>query len=128
MIRLIQWGRYRLAIIAEGNTIMSIDGRTYSLFSNSNTLELFDELAASIRAEAAITLHHGDYRMYDVYDELDLAETIHLELEDEDGYVKSYLLPHGLPEESRRQVRQLPTTQQITNESRNIIYARLIKG
>ena len=32
MIRLIQWGNYRLAIIAEGNAIVSLDDDVYSLY------------------------------------------------------------------------------------------------
>jgi ATP-dependent Clp protease ATP-binding subunit ClpB len=32
MIRLIQWGNYRLAIIAEGNAIVSLDDGVYSLY------------------------------------------------------------------------------------------------
>lgn len=128
MIRLIQWGRYRLAIIAEGNTIISVDNAVYSLFPDSKTLEIFDTPVSRIGTESAISLHHGEYRMYDVYDELQLAETIHLELEDEDGYVMSYLLPRGLPDQARRRVRQITTTQQISNTNRKIIYVRLIEG
>lgn len=126
MIRLIQWGRYKLAIIAEDTTILSVDNEIYSLFPHANKIELFNELASPMGPESAITLHQGDYRMYDVYDELQLAETIHLELEDEDGYVTSYLLPRGLPNETWRRVRQILTDQQITNSSRNIIFVKLI--
>lgn len=122
MIRLIQWGNYRLAMIAEGNAFISIDDDAYSLYPDYKTLELSD---ADI--DAALTLHHGDYRLYDVYDEPQLAETIHLELEDEDGYIKSYLLPRGLPENSKRRVRQLTTAQQITHSAHEIIIVKMIK-
>lgn len=127
MIRLIRWGEYRLAIIAEGSTIIAIDDDVYSVFPEQATLEIYDKLASYIPAASALTLHQGNYRVFDVYDEPQLTETIHLELEDEDGYVKSYLLPRGWPNESLRRVRQIPTAQQITNSSRKIIYVRLVE-
>lgn len=126
MIRLIQWGEYRLAIIAEGNTIIAIDNHVYSLFPDHATLEFYDNQLPSL-VVSALTLHRGNYRVFDVYDEPQLTETIHLELEDEDGYVKSYLLPRGLPHQNMRRARQIPTVQQITNSSRKIIYVKLIE-
>lgn len=122
MIRLIRWGNYRLAMIAEGNALISIDDDVYSLYPDYKTMGLSDA-----DMDAALTLHHGDYRLYDVYDEPQLAETIHLELEDEDGYIKSYLLPRGLPGNSKRRVRQLTTTQQITHSAHEIIFVKMIK-
>lgn len=123
MIRLIQWGNYRLAIIAEGNAIVSLDDDVYSLYPEYKTMELSD-----IDIDTALVLHRGDYKLYDVYDEPQLAETIHLELEDEDGYIVNYLLPQGLPVNSKRRTRQLTTTQQITYSGRDIIFVKMIKG
>lgn len=122
MIRLIQWGNYRLAMIAEGNAFISIDDDVYSLYPDYKTME-----SSEADMDAALTLHHGDYKLYDVYDEPQLTETIHLELEDEDGYIKSYLLPQGLPVNSKRRVRQLTTTQQITHSGYDIIFVKMLQ-
>lgn len=56
----------------------------------------------------------GKYRMYEVKDEPDLTDLIHLELLAGHGVWQGYLLPTGLPALKKKRNRIIPTKEIIT--------------
>lgn len=56
----------------------------------------------------------GKHRIYEVKDEPDLTDLIHLELLVGDGVWQGYLLPTGLPTNENKRNRIIPTLEIIT--------------
>ena len=128
MIILTGVGRYDTAIIGEGSQLLSFDDTTFKYFPSSASLEFYDGAADSWNSHTSLHLSQGTYRLYDVRDELNLHETLHLELEDEGGFLTCYLLPNGFPNSRQKRVRQIVTFQQIGNNDSVVVQLHLIEG
>jgi hypothetical protein len=66
------------------------------------------------------TLSIGRYRVYNVQDEPDMTEGLHLELEVGDDIWQGYLLPNGLPGKNSIRGCLLPTRELITGTPNEI--------
>lgn len=121
MIILTNTGRYDVAIIGEGSRILSFDGNSFKYFPTSATLEYYDEIDDPWNTHYSLPLSEGLYRLYRVQDELNFHETLHLELEEEGGFLTCYLLPNGFPNSRQKRVRQIDTLQQIGNNDSVVV-------
>ena len=61
----------------------------------------------------------GNYRIYDVRDEKNLTDLMHLELFVGEGLWQGYLLPTGFPNEKKKRNRIIPTRELITKLQTN---------
>jgi hypothetical protein len=112
MIRLLEKGDYKL-IETKGQTkILILDGKSFAWVSAGDIGEI---LVASHKSHVVDHfLAIGKYRMYDVEDEPNLADTQHLELLVGEGFWQGYLLPTGLPEGENKKNRIIPTVETIS--------------
>ncbi|MAU34157.1 hypothetical protein CMN23_03470 [Candidatus Saccharibacteria bacterium] len=127
MIILTGVGRYDTAIIGEGSQLLSFDDTTFKYFPSSASLEFYDGAADSWNSHTSLHLSQGTYRLYDVRDELNLHETLHLELEDEGGFLTCYLIPNGFPTVHRKRVRYIATPQHAGDNDSVIVQFRLLE-
>ena len=113
MIKLNQQGTYAL-IETEGHIkILVLDNKeTFAWITASDIGEIL--VASHKPHEVDHILSTGKYRMYEVKDEPDLTDLVHLELLAGDGVWQGYLLPTGLPRGTKKRNRIIPTKEIIT--------------
>ena len=113
MIRVVRTGEYSLIETKEQTKILVLDNR--DTFAWVNVKEIGEILVASHKSHKAdAILALGKYRMYDVKDEPELSDQMHIELHVGNGYWQGYLLPTGLPEGSKIRNRIIPTHEVLT--------------
>ena len=113
MIKLVQEGQYELIETKEQTKILTLDGK-----------RVFAWVEAMGIGEILVTSHNphkvnhflsvGNYRLYEVKDEPDLTDLLHLELHVGNGTWQGYLLTTGLPTDEKRRNRIIPTMEIIT--------------
>jgi hypothetical protein len=115
MIPLKREGQYKL-IETKGQTkILTLDDKTYAWV---NAAEIGEILVTSHRAhETDNILAIGKYRIYDVKDEPELTDLLHLELFVGEGTWQGYLLTTGLPTTANKRKRIIPTAEVITKST-----------
>ena len=69
--------------------------------------------------KADTVLSGGNYRLYDVDNEPKLSDQLHLELSTGNGSWQGYLLPTGLPTDTDKRNRIIPTGEVITKTTCN---------
>lgn len=113
MIKILDQGTYHL-IETKGQTkILTIDKK--KTFAWVNAEDIGEILVTTHKShEVDHLLAIGKYRLYEVKDEKDLADTKHLELFVGDGTWQGYLLPTGLPTDTKIRNRIIPTKEIIT--------------
>jgi hypothetical protein len=113
MIKLVQSGDYQL-IETKGQTkVLILDKK--QTFAWVYAEEIGEILVASHNPHKTDhLLALGKYRMYQVEDEPQLADTLHLELSVGEGAWQGYLLITGLPDEDKKRSRIIPTHELIT--------------
>lgn len=116
MIKLLQEGHYKL-IETKGQTkILVLDDKR--IFAWVNALEIGEILVASHKTHKTDNiLAIGRYRLYEVKDEPDLTDLLHLELLVGDGVWQGYLLTTGLPTDEKKRNRIIPTKEIITKST-----------
>jgi len=113
MIKLVSQGTYHL-IETKGHTkILTLDKRkTYAWINIQNVGEI---LVTSHKShEVDHLLAAGNYRIYDVKDEPNITDLLHLELFVGEGLWQGYVLPTGLPDNEKKRNRIIPTKELIT--------------
>lgn len=116
MIKLIEEGQYKL-IETRGQTKILILAER--LFAWVNAKDIGEILVTSHKTHKVDhILSIGNYRLYEVKDEKDLTDVIHLELFIGDGRWQGYLLPTGLPTDTKKRNRIIPTHEIITKSTR----------
>lgn len=113
MIKLITQGTYHL-IETKGHTkILTLDRK--QTFAWVNAEEIGEILVTTHKTH---TVDHllaaGKYRMYEVKDEPNITDLLHLELLAGEGMWQGYLLPTGLPDDEKKRNRIIPTKELIT--------------
>lgn len=111
MIKLIKKGKYSLVETRNDVKVLTLDNKTY--------VWIFTKLIG----EMLIATHHphktdqklakGEYRLYDVFDDPDLVDQLHLELSVGEGDWQGYLLPTGFPKGKKQRSRIIPTNEVI---------------
>lgn len=113
MIRLIQEGHYKLIETKGQSKILTLDEK--NIFAWVNAKDIGEILVTSHKAHMTDNmLSLGKYRLYDVKDESDLTDLMHLELFVGEGKWQGYLLTTGLPTDEKKRNRIIPTKEIIT--------------
>ena len=116
MIKLIQEGQFSLMETKNQTKILSLDKK--QSFAWINALDIGEILVTSHTAHKVdCILSIGRYRMYEVKDEPDFVDLVHLELCVGDGVWQGYLLPTGLPTDEKKRNRIIPTNEIITKST-----------
>lgn len=113
MITIVRRGVYRLLETKNQTKILILDGeKTFAWVSAKGIGEI---LVTTHRMHKTDTLLGvGYYRMYQVQDEPNLSDQIHIELSVGLGMWQGYLLPTNLPTEEKLKKRIIPTQELIT--------------
>ncbi len=115
MIKLLREGHYNLIETKNQTKILILDGEKRNVFAWINAAEIGEILVTSHKSHKIDhILSLGRYRMYQVKDEPDLTDLIHLELHTGEGIWQGYLLPNALPTDDRKRGRIIPTREIIT--------------
>lgn len=116
MITVIRTGAYRLFETHEKKGLLVLDGKSIYSWDLKNTPEkLWISPRTSIKTHT--TLSTGKYRLYDVKNESNLTENLHLELMIAQGKWQGYVLPTGFPREVNTKKQIIPTEERITCSS-----------
>lgn len=113
MIQLIQEGNYTL-IETKGQTkvIVLEEKKSFAWVSAGEIGEILVTSHKSHKIDHILA--KGNYRLYEVKDEPKLTDLHHLELFVGQGVWQGYLLPTGLPDDSNKRNRIIPTSELIT--------------
>ena len=113
MIKLIKKGTYQLTESKPGQTkILTLDNKNIYAWPNTTIGEIL--VTSDGNYDIDSLLSSGQYRLYQVKDDPDLVDLIHLELEVGPGIWQGYLLPTGLPDKKDTKNRIIPTQELIT--------------
>ena len=113
MITLTKEGAYSMVSTKDHRMLVSLDGEQYL---RSYAPKIGEMLTFAKRTHTpAYTIAQGRYRLYQVKDEPDLVDLVHLELSLGRGRWQGYLLLTGLPTATKIRSRIVPTTEVISN-------------
>lgn len=113
MIRLIKDGTYTLIETARHIKILNIDED--NVFAWINAQGIGEILVTSYKVHKSDhILAMGKYRLYEVKNEPKLTDLLHLELFVGEGKWQGYLLTNGLPTDTSKRKRIIPTKEIIT--------------
>lgn len=113
MLKLLHSGTYHL-IETKGHTkILTLNGkRTYAWVVAGSIGEILVTSHKTHRVDHTLAI--GKYRLYDVKNEIGLRGVQHLELMVGQGIWQGYTLPTGLPTDTKKRNRIIPTREVIT--------------
>jgi hypothetical protein len=112
MMRLLEHDKYSLAETPDGAQILRLGITTYVVVRARRIGLLL--VHTYILHRALRCLATGRYRLYEVFDEPNLADEQHLELNVGDYQWQGYLLPTGLPTRDKARSRFIPTEELIS--------------
>ncbi len=113
MIKLVQEGKYSLIETKEQTKILVLDNkRSYAWVNAVGIGEILVATYKSHKADNLLAI--GKYRLYQVKDEPNLTDLMHIELFVGDGKWQGYLLTTGLPTSKNKRNRIIPTREIIT--------------
>ncbi|MEK7594324.1 MAG: hypothetical protein AAB436_01645 [Patescibacteria group bacterium] len=113
MIRLKGHGSYRLIETTHHAKILYLGSKVYAWVEPPSIGEMLVVSHNPHKTDCVLSI--GEYRLYDVDDEPQLSDLQHLELEVGGTTWQSYLLLTGLPTDSKKRARIVPTSESITN-------------
>lgn len=113
MITIVARGRYEL-IETKGQTkiLLLDDERIYAWVNAGDIGEILVTSHKKHMADCILSVGH--YRLYNVKDEPKLSDQLHLELQIGYRSWQGYLLPTGLPTNTKKRNRIIPTHELIT--------------
>ena len=113
MINLIQSGDYRLIETKSQTKVLILDKQhTYAWVYAEEIGEILVESHNPHATDHLLAV--GKYRLYQVENEPNLADTLHLELSVGEGLWQGYLLITGLPDDEKKRSRIIPTHELIS--------------
>lgn len=116
MIKLIKQGDYQLIETKGLTKVMSLsDKGTFAWINAEGIGEIL--VSSHKKHQADYILAVGKYRLYEVKDEPELADTLHLELSTGKGNWQGYLLITGFPSDKTKRSRIIPTKEIITKSN-----------
>lgn len=116
MIKLLQQGLYSLIETKRQIKILTLNKKeNYAWISAGAIGEIL--VASNKPHKTDHILSIGKYRMYEVKDEPNLTDLVHLELLVGDGVWQGYLLPTRLPTNTKTRGRIIPTKELITKNT-----------
>lgn len=111
MITLLQNGEHKLIETKKNTKVLYLDDATYAWVEPTAIGEILVSSHATHKADCVLSV--GDYYLFDITDEPELSDNMHLELEVGRNVWQGYLLLTGLPTDSKKRVRIIPTTEVI---------------
>lgn len=105
-------GHYKLIETNHHIKVIYLDRDAYAWIEPKGIGEMLVRSRNPHKTDCILSI--GQYRLYDVHDEAKLSDQIHLELETGQGHWQGYLLLSGLPNESKKRARIIPTPETIT--------------
>lgn len=115
MISLLKHGSYKLIETRRHTKILYLDSACFAWVEPPNIGEILVGSHNIHKTDCVLSL--GRYRLYDVDDEPNLSDQIHLELEVGNGKWQGYLLLSGLPNMQKKRGRIIPTGEVIMGRS-----------
>jgi hypothetical protein len=116
MINLIRSGSYRLLETKADTKILYLDKDEFAWINAKGIGEI---LVVSHKEHVTdTTLSVGEYRIFDVKEEPNVTDLLHLELEAGPDTWQSYLLPTGLPNDDKKRSRIIPTKQPVSQNNK----------
>lgn len=112
MIKTLQTGSYRLQETKGHVKILNLDGQDYAWVAAEGIGEIL--VTSHVPHKMDHMLATGSYNIYDVTDEPKLSDQQHMELEVGRQLWQGYLLLTGLPNDSKKRSRIIPTREIIT--------------
>lgn len=112
MIKLIDNGHYSLIQTHKQTKIMTLGRKTFAWVVAGKIGEILVTTHKPHEIDHILAL--GNYRMYEVEDEPNLMDLIHLELFVGGGKWQGYVLPTGLPTDKKKKSEIIPTDEIIT--------------
>ncbi len=112
MITFIKSGDYQLIETKKHTKVLSLDTDTYAWVEPPRIGEILVVSHTSHPTDCVLSI--GKYHLLAVDDEPELADTLHLELEVGQNTWQGYLLLTGLPDDTKKRARIVPTREIIT--------------
>jgi hypothetical protein len=113
VIKVSKSGKYSLIETFDHTKILTLDDKARYAWINASGIG--DILVSTHKKfNPSATISTGAYRMYGVKNEPKLTDLVHLELFVGNGHWQGYLLPTGLPTNSEKRNRVIPTNELIT--------------
>ena len=118
MIKIINQGTYSLVKTKGPGKILTLDkAQSFAWIDNKlNKLQTRHEQST----DGNHVLSLGKYRLYEVKDEPNLTDLLHLELSAGEGLWQGYLLSDDLPQNDQNKVQIKPTKEAITLTSSKV--------
>jgi hypothetical protein len=117
VIELIRSGFYKLVETKSNVKILYLDGNTFAWVEPKNIGEILVVSHNIHKTDCILAIGH--YELYDVFDEPNLSDNQHLELEVGKNCWQGYLLLSGLPGDTKKRGRIIPTHEVITGNPRH---------
>jgi len=112
MITVMKIGLYKLVETKENTKLLYLDNQAYAWIMPKTTGEILVVMRKEHKFDTVLSTGH--YCLYDVKDEPKLTDLEHLELQVGDHEWQGYLLPTGMPVETKPRSMIISTNQTIT--------------
>lgn len=112
MIKLIKKGKYFLVETKSDVKVLKLDKKTFVWIFTKSIGEILVSTHRGHKTDQKLA--RGEYRLYDVNDEPNLVDQLHLELAIGEGGWQGYLLPTGFPKDNKTRSRIIPTSELIS--------------
>lgn len=112
MIKLIKKGKYSLVETRNDVKILKLDKKTFVWIFTKSIGEMLVTTHRPHKTDQKLA--KGEYRLYDVEDDPNLVDQLHLELSVGEGDWQGYLLPTGFPKDSKTRSRIISTYELIS--------------
>lgn len=112
MITIMRTGDYRLIETKHNTKILYLDNDVFAWLEPTGIGEIL--VTSYDKHTADCILSVGEYLIYDVEDEPELSDQLHLELSVGGNIWQGYLLLTGLPTDDKKRSRIIPTHEIIT--------------
>ena len=112
MITLLKNGHHKLIETKHHTKVLYLDDDTYAWVEPPSIGEILVTSHKTHKTDYVLSV--GRYYVYDVVDEPDVSDHIHLELEVGEDTWQGYLLLTGLPDDTKSRGRIIPTHEIIT--------------
>ncbi len=116
MIRTIRSGFYKLVETKNNTKILYLDNDAFAWVEPKIIGEILVITHNIHKTDCILAIGH--YHLHEVIDEPNLSDQVHLELEVGRGSWQGYLLLTGLPNDSKKRGRIIPTHEIITGNPR----------
>jgi hypothetical protein len=111
MIKQFRSGQYKLTETKHHIKVLELDKAAYAWIEPPSIGGILVSSRHSHRVDAVLSV--GAYALFDVEDESELSDQMHLQLEVGIGVWQGYLLPTGLPNDKKIRSRIIPTQEVI---------------